>query len=395
MLTRQSYQQGYVSDPIRTRRGLVFRIRYRLRTADGKWVHKSETLENLPGKKAARAVLDQRIRDSENRPMGVVDFTVQHLVQALWWPYLNRQGVKPSTRRSYECALRVHVLPDLGEKRISAVCPLDIEKLLQKKLESGLSAKTVRNLVGLLQSIFSVAVDNDVIPRTPIRKKHRPRATRSEKPVWSAEQLKLIVQSVPELNRGLFHCAMLTGARLGELLGLQWKHVDFDVQTLEIKQALWEGQLVQPKTEGSARVIYFGPSLSNALTSQKQNSNHPRPEDFVFCKEDGSPLNPDVLRRDVLYPTLDRLGITRNRRAAGFHTFRHSAATIVNQKTGNLKLVQKLLGHSNLSTTADVYTHTSADADRSAALALEEAIFGDLFQVVPRFGTWNKNAALN
>jgi integrase len=129
--------------------------------------------------------------------------------------------------------------------------------------------------------------------------------------------------------------------------------------------------------------------------AQKQNSNHNGADDFVFCKEDGSPLNPDVLRRDVLYPTLDRLGIARMRRAAGFHTFRHSAATIVNQKTGNLKLVQKLLGHSNLSTTADVYTHTSADADRSAALALEQAIFGDLFQVVPSFGTWNKNAAAN
>src|SRR5579885_2260536 len=127
----------------------------------------------------------------------------------------------------------------------------------------------------------------------------------------------------------------------------------------------------------------------------EQNSNRNGSEDFVFCKEDGSPLNPDVLRRDVLYPTLDRLGITRTSRAAGFHTFRRSAATIFNQKTGNLKLVQKLLGHSNLSTTADVYTHTSADADRSAALALEEAIFGDLFQVVPRLGTWNKNAAPN
>jgi hypothetical protein len=52
-LTRQSYQQGYVSDPIRTRRGLVFRIRYRLRSADGKWMQKSETLENLSGKNAA------------------------------------------------------------------------------------------------------------------------------------------------------------------------------------------------------------------------------------------------------------------------------------------------------------------------------------------------------
>ena len=102
-----------------------------------------------------------------------------------------------------------------------------------------------------------------------------------------------------------------------------------------------------------------------------------------------------MLRRDVLYPVLDRLGIARNSRAAGFHTFRHSAATIINQRTGNLKLAQKLLGHSNLATTADLYTHTSADADRGAALALEQAIFGDLFQVVPSFGTWNKNATAN
>lgn len=394
-MTRQSYQQGYVSDPIRTRRGLVFRIRYRLRTADGRWIHRSETLENLTGKKAARAVLDQRIRESQNRPVEAVDFTVQHIVDALWRPYLDRKQVKPSTKRSYDCALKVHILPTLGEMRIADVSPLHIERLLQSRLEGGSSPKTVRNLVGLLQSIFSLAVDNDLIARSPVRDRHKPRVTRSEKPVWTPQQLKLIVDSVPKQHRSLFQCAMLTGARLGELLGLQWKHVDFDSQSLEIKQALWEGELVRPKTEGSVRVIYFGPSLLSAFTLQKQNSAHNNPENFVFCKEDGSPLNPDVLRRDVLYPALDRVGIARSSRAAGFHTFRHSAATIVNQKTGNLKLVQNLLGHSNLSTTADVYTHTSADANRSAALALEEAIFGDLFQVVPRFGTWNKNAAPN
>lgn len=122
-MTRQSYQQGYVSDPIRTRRGLVFRIRYRLRTADGKWKHKSETLENLSGKKAARAVLDERIRESQNRPIETTDFTVQHVVDALWRPYLDRKQVKPSTKRSYDCELRVHILPALGPMRINEVAP--------------------------------------------------------------------------------------------------------------------------------------------------------------------------------------------------------------------------------------------------------------------------------
>jgi integrase len=103
--------------------------------------------------------------------------------------------------------------------RITEVAPLHIEKLLQSRLADGSSPKTVRNLVGLLQSIFSLAVDNDLIPRSPVRDRHKPRVTRHEKPVWSAEQLKLIVDSVPKTHRSLFQCAMLTGARLGELLG--------------------------------------------------------------------------------------------------------------------------------------------------------------------------------
>jgi len=126
-------------------------------------------------------------------------------------------------------------------------------------------------------------------------------------------------------------------------------------------------------------------SLSSSLAS----------ESFVFCKADGSPLNPDVLRRDVLYPALDRLGIPRSSRTAGFHTFRHSAASLINARTGNLKLAQKLLGHSNLSTTADVYTHTSAESDASAALALEQAIYGDLFAIVPKTENTNSSAVIN
>ena len=93
----------------------------------------------------------------------------------------------------------------------------------------------------------------------------------------------------------------------------------------------------------------------------------------MFCKRDGSPLDPDVLRKDVLYPILDRLGIPRKKGASGFHTFRHSAASIVDEQTGN----------------------TSAEAEREAAVALERAIFGDLFPAVPSFANRNNSAAPN
>jgi integrase len=283
----------------------------------------------------------------------------------------------------------------LGVLRLAEVAPMHIEHLVQSKLRKGLSAKSVRNLIGLLQGIFSLAVDNDFIPRSPIRAKHKPTVQRREKPVWTPEQVKLIVGAVSGVYRTLFIAAALTGARLGELLAIQWKHVNFEARTVRIEQSLWHGRLFPPKTPGSTRVIPFGGALAQALSERFQNTAQKGDEDFVFCKVDGTPLNPDVLRKDVLYPALDRLGISRRKGSSGYHTFRHSAASFINSQTGNLKLAQKLLGHSSIDMTANVYTHVSAESEREAALAVERAIYGDLFQTVPSFTNKNSSAAIN
>lgn len=124
--------------------------------------------------------------------------------------------------------------------------------------------------------------------------------------------------------------------------------------------------------------------------SDKRASN-----DFVFCKKDGSPLHPDVLRKDVLYPVLDRLRIARPLGTSGFHAFRHSVGSLINAETGNLKLAQKLLGHSNINMTADVYTHTSQESEREAARVMERAIFRDLFPICSSIENGNKTAAVN
>ncbi len=394
-MTRKSFQEGYVSDAVRNRHGVAYVIRYRLRLADGKWKHRSETVYGLSGKKAAKEVLRQRLRDASTRVPEAAEITIRDFVEAYWKPYLDRRGVKPSTRQNYECALERHILPGLGDLYLAEVAPLHIETLVQAKLKTGLSAKSVRNLVGLAQGIFSLAVDNDLIVRSPVRGKHKPRVQRREKPVWTAIQVGLILGAVPREHLALFVCAALTGARLGELLGLQWKHVDFKSRTLRIQQSLWHRQLVSPKTSGSNRTVPFGDGLAQPLADHHQNAGHRQPEDFVFCRRDGATLNPDVLRKDVLYPTLDRLGIPRASGSSGFHTFRHSVASFINSQTGNLKLAQKLLGHSTIDMTADVYTHTSAEAEREAALAVERAIYGDLFAVVPKTANSDGTVAVN
>lgn len=344
---------------------------------DGKWKHKSETLYDVSGKKAARGVLANRIQGASVQKPEVRDLSFRDFVETYWKPYLDRKRVKPSTRLSYQSSLGRHILPVLGELRLTDIAPLQIEELLRQKMGGTLSPKTVRNLLVIVQGIFGLAEDNDLIARSPVRNRHKPEVQRQEKSIWTREQIRTILEAAPRQYRSLFVCVGLTGVRLGELIALQWKHIDFENRVLRIEQSLWRGEVVPPKTEGSVRSIPFGETLAKSLNTHLQGSTHIGPDDLVFCKSDGKPFNPDVLRKDVLYPVLDRLGIVRTARASGFHTFRHSAASLINAETGNVKLAQKLLGHSNFSTTADTYTHTFAEEEREAAKALERAVFGE------------------
>jgi len=394
-MTRPSFQRGYVSNAMNTRNGIAFLIRYRIAKADGKCSHKSETLHGLMGKKEAREVLSQRIKESTNRCVSHADLTVEQFVDSFWRPYLDRKNVKPSTCKAYDSTLRLYVLPILGSIRVSDVSPLHIGEIVNSRLKAGSSPKTTRNLVGLLQCMFSLAVDNDMIPRSPVRQKHKPAMCRTEKTIWTAEQVQAIVNAVPATYCVLFKLIALTGARLGEVLGLQWKHVDLQSGKVHIHQSLWGGQLQTPKTARSIRTISLGVLLCDALADHRTSSLHIELDDFVFCKADGLPFHPDVLRKDVLYPALDRCKILRSKRSSGFHAFRHTAASIINSKTGNMKLAQHLLGHATLSMTADTYTHVSDDDVREAGSVLEEAIFGNLFQDCSKLGTGTSNTTVN
>jgi integrase len=376
-MTRHSYQEGYISKAKKGKRGEFFEIRYRVPVANGKWKHKSERIFGLAGKKEARKVLNERMqkysaRNSQIGYLRLIDFIEQY-----WKPNLERRRTKPSTRYGYDCVLNKHIIPAIGDLPMIEIAPLTIEDVVSKATEAGLASRSVRNVLVVLQSIFSLAVEDEVITKSPIRKNHRPAVEQTEKPVWTAEEVRNILDAVPASYRAIFTLLALTGARIGEVLALQWKHFDFEHQTLKIEQSLWKGQLVAPKTKASIRLILFGDALARSMTAHMGVSTRIGPEDFVFVKPDGSNIQPDVLRRDVLYPVLDRMQFTRFERSVGFHAFRHAAASLINQETGNLKLAQRLLGHADVSTTADTYTHTSAKSERSASVALENVIFGD------------------
>jgi len=143
---------------------------------------------------------------------------------------------------------------------------------------------------------------------------------------------------------------------------------------MSVTHSLWRRELVTPKTEASARTIPLAEVLTNLLAERKDRVRFNAPEDFVFGRVDGTPQDPDYLRKKVLYKAMKAVGIEPCYRTHGFHLFRHSAGSIVHSITRDVKTTQELLGPSRLSTTADIYTHVEKVVGEQASEALAKAI---------------------
>ena len=271
--------------------------------------------------------------------------------------------------------LKRHVLPNLGEKRLDEITPIDLTSFF-RKVQGGRASKYLLNPYALLNTMFEVAVEYDLIESSPLRRKlHRPLTARGRKKALTAEEIRRVLERVPDQYRAVFTCAALTGLRVGELLGLRWSNVDFEAGTLTVSHSLWRGRLQSPKTEASAATIRMSSALAETLETYQQQSDWQDPEDFVFCRSDGGPLDPDFLRKEVLYPALDAAGIVRGERSHGFHLFRHSAGSIIHAATGDLKLAQEQLRHTQISTTSDIYVHVERQVAQKASDVLAEKIF--------------------
>ena len=136
------------------------------------------------------------------------------------------------------------------------------------------------------------------------------------------------------------------------LAGLQ-----FGRENLDDSQPALAGKTGKPKTKRSCATLGLPGRIVDELIAHRNGSSFTEPDDFIFCRSDGSPLDPDHLRRQVLYPAMERAGIQRTKRAHGFHVFRHSTGSILFDAGEDVKSIQEYLRHSRLTTTMDVYLH--------------------------------------
>ncbi len=121
--------------------------------------------------------------------------------------------------------------------------------------------------------------------------------------------------------------------------------------------------------------------MTPTLTDHRRRADCRTSDDLIFCRPDGTPCDPNYLRKFVLYPALKAAGIPRGKGTHGFHLFRHTVASIIHERTGSLKNAQAFLGHSQLSTTANIYVHV----DEAQSRRIAETISSTMLDSCPLF----------
>jgi integrase len=211
------------------------------------------------------------------------------------------------------------------------------------------------------------AVKWGLIERNTVSLATAPRVTKREMCVFTDEQTrKFLAEARGNYLEALFVLAVATGAREGELLGLSWGDVDLQTGKMQIKRILsWrkgEGLVfAAPKTESSRRTLYLSDFAIAALqehqSRQRQLEGFAKPgwnkHNLVFCTKSGRPIERTNLRKSYFRPLVTKAGLPQIR----FHDLRHTAATLLFQLDVHPKVVQQMLGHSNISITLDTYSH--------------------------------------
>lgn len=285
----------------------------------------------------------------------------------------------PKTIEGYRICVYKHIVPSIGEMKLSALKPLHLQSLYSRLLAQGLSKRTVEYVHAVLHASLKQAVKWQVLERNPAEATEPPRPQRQEAESLSQEQVQPFLQAVKDIQPSLYELvfvALTTGLRRGELLALRWEDVDFEHDMLRVRRSLVKikGEIINktPKS-GKGRSVPLIEDVSRLLKELRLRTPH----ELVFCYRDGAPLDPSTVTHQFLQIV----------RKAGygnltFHGLRHSFATILLENDTNLKVTQELLGHSNEAITANIYSHVKPTLIKDAQGTLERAFAQGLHKVL-------------
>ena len=286
-------------------------------------------------------------------------------VKDLYAEYL--QDILDRTSRVYavdeESRGRIHILPAIGHKKISAVTEYDLQKIINSAYKKGLSKKTLQNIRGTIMSFLKFCRKKRVTTLMPEDLVIPKKATKQEKQILQPNEIATLfnVDTTIYRNKRVFdesinayRLLVATGMRPGELLGLKWD--DITDNFIHIRRSInVHGEVTDGKTVNAQRDIYITDLLSQILTAQEKLSI----TDFVF----------DSIPCHTLYGRWQRYCKSNNITPISLYETRHTFISInKNMPLGQLK---PLVGHSAAMDTIKTYGHVVNGEEQAAAIAAE------------------------
>ena len=294
-------------------------------------------------------------------------------------------GVSQTTLNA---AIRGDTIRTENASKIAEALGFDLSDLfIEKYNTSPLSDKTILEHHRLLSTILGQADKELLIPYNPASKATPPKVKRHKVECFQPEDMEDILealQKAPLKWRAMTYLLIDTGCRRGELMGLQWKHIDFEKGTMMIEQALLytkaKGVYVGPPKNGQPRAIYLAPESLDILRRWKTEQLKIRMKHgliwkdtgFIFTKDDGTVMHPDSIT-----DWLNKFSKEQDLPHIHPHLFRHTAASTMIANGIDLVTTAAELGHTDATTTAKIYAHQIARA-RAAAAGVRAGVFATL-----------------
>lgn len=303
-----------------------------------------------------------------------------------WFEYfieIKKKTVRPNTVRNYTERYEANIKPVIGKMLLSDIKPLHCQKIFLDMADEDYRTSTLYQTRITLFNMLELAKENDVLRYNPCKK-----SVKSDmgKPSDKKEALTLEVQkkflegATGQSYENQFRFLLQTGLRTGELVGLEWRHVDFKNRVLTIEQSMeyrykvGEWRIGEPKSKSGYRTIPLTDEAIRILKAQKEKNKKIKeiPEEwkeFIFLSRKSEPVKNSTYDT-ALFKICDKVEIKR----FSMHVLRHTFATRCIEAGMKPKTLQKLLGHSSIQITMNLYVHVTEDEKQKEMELVAEAL---------------------
>jgi integrase len=273
---------------------------------------------------------------------------------------------KPSALRGYEQALRTHLLPDLGAAKLSDIERAYVQDLADRLLAQGLDPSTIRNALMPLRAIYRRAVARGDVAVNPTTGLELPAVRGRRDRIASPEEAAALLDALPDEQRALWATALYAGLRRGELMALDWQHVDLAAGVIRVERSFdpKAGVYVAPKSRAGTRKVPIAAVLREHLIAHKLRAGHS--EGLVFPTRAGTPFDSWAVKARA-----DKAWLAAGLTPIGLHESRHTFASLMIGAGVNAKALSTYMGHASIGITLDRYGHLMPGNEAEAAGLLD------------------------